>query len=439
MGDITMNIRDTRRIAVLDKLKDKIIKQGKAAELLGVTVRQVRRLEVRYKREGAKGVIHKLRGLPGNHQANEAVLDTALEVVRSKYPDFSVTLAHEKLVKYHAFPYSRETLRAAMIATGMWSPKRQPKLVVHSLRQRRAMEGELVQIDGSPFDWFEGRSVYCNLIVFIDDATGKLKYLQFVPHETTAAYMRGVAYYIQENGKPRALYSDRHGIFRVNNKRKGSAMVSDEIGLTQFGRAMSELAIELIFANSPQAKGRVERVNQTLQGRLPKELRLQGINTMTEANHYLPTFMKEFNQQFAILPASPEIANAPLSLHENLSEVLVQKETRIISKTLTVSHGDKLYQITPNKGTAGRALVHTRVEIWQDLGGEITLHHTGVILDYTVTATTRTGHIVDSKRLNEVINQLKPQTAKEYNALIEEEPWLLFTPKPTHQPLFATT
>lgn len=439
MGDIIMNIRDTRRIAVLDKLKDKSMKQGAAAKILGMSVRQVRRLLRRYKLGGAVAVIHKLRGIPGNHQADEKVLDTALEIIRSTYSDFSVTLAHEKLVKYHSFPYSRETLRLAMITTGMWSPKRQPKLVVHSLRQRRDREGELVQIDGSPFDWFEGRAEYCNLIVFIDDATGRLKYLQFVPHETTAAYMRGVEYYIQENGKPKSLYSDRHGIFRVNNRRKGSAVVSDEIGLTQFGRAMSELAIELIFANSPQAKGRVERVNQTLQGRLPKELRLLGINTMEEANLYLPTFMEEFNQQFGVLPAAPDNAHIPLSKHEDLAMILVQKETRVISKTLTVSHGDKLYQITPNNGTAGRALVHTRVEIWQDLEGEITLHHGGVILDYTVVATKRTGHIVDSKRLNQVVDHLTPQTAKEYNTLIEEEPWLLFTPKLTRQPLFATT
>ena len=434
-----MNIRDTRRIAVLDRLKDKSMKQGAAAKILGVSVRQVRRLLRRYKVGGVLAIIHKLRGLPGNHQADEVVLDAALELIRSKYPDFSVTLAHEKLVKYHAFPYSRETLRAAMIATGMWSPKRQPKLVVHSIRQRRTREGELVQIDGSPYDWFEGRSEYCNLIVFIDDATGKLKYLQFVPHETTAAYMRGVEHYIQENGKPRSLYSDRHGIFRVNNRRKGSAMVSDEIGLTQFGRAMSELAIELIFANSPQAKGRVERVNQTLQGRLPKELRLRGINTVAEANRYLPTFMEEFNQQFGVAPTSQDNAHTPLLLHENLAEILVQKETRMISKTLTISYGNKLYQVNPPKRTAGRALIHTQVEVWQDMEGVITLHHEGVILDYTVAATTRTGHIIDSKRLNQVIDRLTPQTAKEYNTLIEEEPWLLFTPKPTHQPLVATT
>lgn len=439
MGDITMNIRDTRRIAVLDKLKDKSMKQGAASQLLGMSVRQVRRLLRRYKLEGAKGVIHKLRGLPGNHQADEKVLDSALETIRSKYADFSVTLAHEKLVAYHNFPYSRETLRAAMITTGMWSPKRQPQLVVHPIRQRRTREGELVQIDGSPYDWFEGRDEYCNLIVFIDDATGRLKYLQFVPHETTTAYMRGVEYYIGENGKPKSLYSDRHGIFRVNNRRKGSATVLDEIGVTQFGRAMREFSIELIFANSPQAKGRVERVNQTLQGRLPKELRLRGINTIEEANCYLPTFMEEFNQQFGVAPLSPDDAHIPLAKHENLRMILVQKETRIISKTLTISYENKLYQIIPAKGVAGRALIHTQVEVWQDLEGAISLHHGGITLNYSVVATKRTGHIIDSKRLNQVVDKLQPKTAKEYNTLIEEEPWLLFTPKPTHQSIFTTT
>ena len=192
MGDITMNIRDTRRIAVLDKLKEKSMKQGAAAQILGISVRQVRRLLRRYKDGGAEAVIHKLRGLPGNHQADEKILDSALGIIRNKYADFSITMAHEKLVKHHAFPYSHETLRVAMIEVGMWKPKNKPKLIVHPIRLRRTKEGELVQIDGSPHDWFEGRVEYCNLIVFIDDATGKLKYLQFVPHETTLVYMAGL-------------------------------------------------------------------------------------------------------------------------------------------------------------------------------------------------------------------------------------------------------
>ncbi len=426
MGDITMNIRDTRRIAVLDKLKDKSIKQGKAAELLGVSVRQVRRLVVRYKREGARGVIHKLRGLPGNHQADEKVLDTALEIIRSKYPDFSVTLAHEKLVAHHSFPYSRETLREAMITVGMWSIKRQKKLVLHQIRMRRSCEGELVQIDGSPHDWFEGRAQYCNLIVFIDDATGKLKYLQFVPHETTLSYMAGLSKYIQENGKPRSLYSDRHSIFRINHRKGGSAQITDELGLTQFGRACKDLNIELIFAHSPQAKGRVERVNQTLQGRLPKELRLLGINTVEAANLYLPTFMREFNQHFGVAPSSPDNAHIPLTATENLEEILVHKENRIISKTLTVSYENRLFQIIPTKAGSGRGLIHQSVEIRQNIRGEITISYLGRLLEHKTIQTTNTGHIVDSKLLNQVVDKLKPIPRKPYSPALNH-PWRSLT------------
>lgn len=426
MGDITMNIRDTRRMAVLDKLKDKTIKQGKAAELLGVSVRQVRRLAVRYKREGAKGVIHKLRGLPGNRQADEKVLDTALNIIRAKYSDFSVTLAHEKLVKHHSFPYSRETLRETMITAGMWSTKRQKKLVLHQIRMRRACEGELVQIDGSPHDWFEGRSEYCNLIVFIDDATGKLKYLQFVPHETTLAYMAGLKSYIEFFGKPRALYSDRHSIFRINRRKGGSAQVSDELGLTQLGRACQELSIELIFAHSAEAKGRVERVNQTLQDRLVKELRLLGINTPEQANRYLPVFMEEFNVQFGVTPTSSENAHTQLLAKENLESILVQKEARIISKTLTISYENKLFQIIPTGSGSGRGLIHQRIEVLHNTRGEITLSYLGRLLEYKTIHTTNTGHIVDSKLLNQVVDKLKSIPRKPRSPA-PNHPWRSFT------------
>ena len=427
MEDITMNIRDTRRIAILDKLKEKSIKQKQAAELLGVSVRQVRRLLVRYQREGAKGIIHKLRGLPGNHQANEKVLDTALATIRTQYADFSVTLAFEKLVAYHGFPYSRETLRVAMITANLWQVKRQPKLVIHQMRQRRGKEGELIQIDGSPYDWFEGRDEYCNLLVFIDDATGKLKYLQFVPHETTLGYMAGMKAYIETWGKPKAVYSDRHGIFRINTQKQGAASVSDELGLTQFGRAMQELSIELIFANSPQAKGRVERVNQTLQDRLTKEIRLLNINTMKEGNTYLATFMAEFNHQFAVEPASPDNAHTPLLAHEKLEEILVQKETRVVSKSLTTSYENRLFQIMPTRGSTGRGLVHQRIEVRHDTNGSITLNFKGRTLEYRVMATTRTGHIIDSKLLNKAIDKLKPKLPRKYMPPAPNHPWRNFS------------
>lgn len=438
MGDITMSIRDTRRIAILDTLKHKSIKQRKAAALMGVSIRQVRRLLTRYTRDGAKGIIHQLRGLPGNHQADATTLDQALETIRTKYPDFSVTLAHEKLVQSHSFPYSHETLRLAMIKAGIWQVKRPPKAVIHQIRERRSQEGELVQIDGSPYDWFEGRCEYCSLLVFIDDATGKLGYLQFVPHETTNGYLAGMKYYIEQYGKPKSLYSDRHGIFRINQRRQGSASVNDELGITQFGRAMQELSIELIFANSPQAKGRVERVNQTLQDRLTKELRLLGITTMEEANHYLPTFMAGFNQQFGVLPASPENAHTPLAGQEKLEEILVQKHPRVISTSLTLSYENKLYQIASTKVTNGYSLRHKQIEVWEDTQGSITIHSQDKILPYTVASTHYTGHIVDSKRLNEMVDELKPKLPRKYAAPAPNHPWRSFT-LGRYQSLLATT
>lgn len=406
MADITMNIKDTRRIAILDKVKEKTVTQAQAAETLAITTRQVRRLLKRYKDHGASGVIHKLRGFPGNHQADERLLDQALETIRIKYPDFSVTLAHEKLVELHGFTYSRETLRQAMLEVGMWKVKRKPKVVIHQLRERRKQEGELIQIDGSPHDWFEGRAPYCNLLVFIDDATGKLKYLQFVAHETTEEYFAGVKHYVENNGKPRSLYSDRHSIFRVNSRKKGTASVEDEIGSTQFARAMDELGIELIFANSPQAKGRVERVNQTLQDRLPKEMRLAGINSWAEGNQFLLQYMEKFNKRFAVAPAVFESAHVPLTTQENLEEILVQKFTRLISKNLTISFQNKLYQIMLNPGLNARVLQGQALQVSVDHKGEVTMVYKGEQLPYKIIVIHRTAHTVDSKLLNDKVDSI---------------------------------
>ncbi|MDP1719527.1 MAG: ISNCY family transposase, partial [Candidatus Nanopelagicaceae bacterium] len=292
---IAMSTKEANRISVLEKLKTKHLKQGKAARILGISVRQVRRLLVRYRSSGASGITHQLRGVPSNNKADPGVLDGAITAVKDRYHDFSVTLAHEKLTALHAFPYSRETLRAAMVTVGLWHPKRSSSPVIHEMRERRASEGELVQADGSPHAWFEDRGPRCTLLVYIDDATSKLLHLEFVTSETTHAYFGATRRYLEHHGKPLALYVDRHGVFRVNTTRALTARVEDSNGKTQFGRAMEELGIELIFANSPQAKGRVEKANQTLQDRLVKELRLEGINTMEKGNQFLPAFMESFN------------------------------------------------------------------------------------------------------------------------------------------------
>lgn len=440
MADITMNIKDTRRIAILDRIKEKTMTQAQAAGVLAITTRQVRRLLKRYKDKGASGVIHKLRGLPGNHQANEKMLDQALETIRLKYPDFSVTLAHEKLVELHGFTYSRETLRQAMLEVGIWKVKRKPKVVIHQLRERREQEGNLIQIDGSPHDWFEGRAPYCNLLVFIDDATGKLKYLQFVAHETTEEYFAGIRYYLETYGKPKSLYSDRHSIFRVNSRKRGMAGVEDEIGLTQFARAMDELGIELIFANSPQAKGRVERVNQTLQDRLSKEMRLAGINSWSEGNQFLLQYMEEFNKRFAVPPTIPESAHIPLTSEEKLGEILVQKFTRLLSKTLTISFQNKIYQIMLNPGLNAHVLQGQALQVSVDHKGEVTIIYKGEQLPHKVLAIHRTAQIVDSKLLNDKVNsivQKLPPKSKAHTPAANH-PWR--TPLSNYQkPLLITT
>jgi len=437
MADITMNIKDTRRIAILDKVQERSVTQAQAAEILAITTRQVRRLLKRYKDKGASGVIHKLRGLPGNHQANADLLDQALATIREKYADFSVTLAHEKLIKFHGFDYSRETLRQAMLTVGMWVVKRKPKVIIHQLRERRQQEGELIQIDGSPHDWFEGRAPYCNLLVFIDDATGKLKYLQFVAHETTEDYFAGIRYYLKTYGKPKSLYSDRHGIFRVNTSKKGTASVSDETGLTQFGRAMDELGIELIFANSPQAKGRVERVNRTLQDRLPKEMRLAGINSWSEGNQFLLEYMEEFNERFAVLPAIPESAHTLLTAEEDLEKILVQKFTRLLSKTLTVSFQNKLYQIVLNPGLSTRVLQGQALQVLLNYKGEVTIVYKGETLSYKVLVIHHTAQIVDSKLLNDKVDSLTQKLTLKSKAHTPagNHPWRSYTINNYQKPL----
>lgn len=407
---ITMSIKEANRISILTKLSLKEIKQVRASQALGVSIRQVRRLLKKFRKGGARGIIHGLRGSQSNNRVDQKIMETAINVIKDRYPDFSVTLAHEKLVENHSFPYSRETLRAMMVATGLWKPKRQPVMVVHQMRERRGSVGELVQIDGSPHAWFEDRGEYCNLLVYIDDATSKLLWLEFVKSETVNAYFLATKHYLQKHGKPLAFYSDKHGVFRVNTTKKSTASVDDSNGLTQFGRAMRELSIETIFANSPQAKGRVERVNQTLQDRLVKELRLRKLDTMTEANRYLPEFTEGFNRRFAVVPKSSLDLHRPLLPTDLLENILVQKQTRVLSKQLTISYQDKIYQVDVTSSRTNRpsyVLRHAKVEVREDSSGSITVNYKGRFLKCLVIAKLPKVSIVESKHLNQIMDVIK--------------------------------
>jgi hypothetical protein len=238
----------------------------------------------------------------------------------------------------------------------------------------------------------------------IDDATGKLKVLAFAPSETTNAYFQATRRYIELYGKPLAFYSDKHGVFRVNTTKNSSAATEDSNGLTQFGRAMRELHIETIFANSPQAKGRVERVNQTLQDRLVKELRLRNISTIKEANKYFPEFVGEFNVQFSVQPKSAMNMHRALEATEDLDQILVQKHTRVLSKTLSISYGNRIYQIDTDRPSY--AMRHANVTVLEDIYGMISIIYGKQTLSYHVITIQPKTAITDTKHVNSIVDKL---------------------------------
>jgi hypothetical protein len=277
-------------------------------------------------------------------------------LLRDKYPDFGATLAAEKLLERDGIKVSIEMVRRIQIELGLWRPKTRRARRVFQLRQRRPRFGELIQIDGSPHDWFEGRGPRCTLIVFIDDATGRLTALRFAPVESGAAYLAALREHVLRHGRPLAFYSDRHGIFRVNAKDAASGD-----GKTEFGRVVERLKIGLIHALTPQAKGRVERANQTLQDRLIKEMRLCNISSM-EAQAFLPSFILAWNDRFAVSPSDPAPAHRPWTQTEDaLDLLLARREERVLSKALTFSYGGTKYCV--NTGGAGTALRGVKVMV----------------------------------------------------------------------------
>ena len=394
MSDLLhMSKQELSRTQVMRQLDEGRIQQRQAAEQLNLSVRQVKRLLKNYRRFGDPGLLSKKRGRPSHHQLDPQTKHTALELLQGRYADFCPTFAHEKLTEVHHLDLGRETVRGLMIHAGLWHPRRTHKPVIHPLRERRARLGELVQIDGSPFAWFEDRAPACTLLVYIDDATGRLVELFFTEAESTFSYFEAAEHYFKHAGKPLAFYSDKLGVFRINHPNALSGS-----GLTQFGRAMEQLDIEVICANTPQATGRVERANPTLQDRLPKEMRLRGISTMAEGNAYLPKFIADFDARFAVAPRDPEDAHRPLLPKDNLARILTVQETRVLSKNLTLQYHNVIYQIQTPRPTY--ALRNATVIVCENRHGEIAVEYKGKPLAYTVyRPAPRQAQVVASKQI----------------------------------------
>lgn len=399
-GLLTMSTQEIERVTVIRQVTEKRLKQHQAMQLLKLSKRQIIRLVKEYRKHGPAALISKHRGKPGPNRHRDSVKIKVKELIHRHYHDFGPTFASEKLTERHQINVNKETLRQWMIEWDLWKAKRHKKVKTHQSRTRRACFGELIQIDGSHHDWFEGRASKCCLLVFIDDATSRLVGLRFEEGETTEGYFKLARKYMENHGRPLAFYSDKDSIFRVN-------MPDCEDSETQVGRAMRELGIESICANSPQAKGRVENANGTLQDRLIKEMRLRGINNIEAANAYLPEFIIDWDRRFSVEPRSLMDAHRKdLPDSQTLSLIFSFQENRTLSKNLEMSYDRIIYQIK----TTGRGygLRHAKIIVCKDLSGTITLLYKGRALDYTChKKQKRAPEIVGAKQLESKLDKIK--------------------------------
>lgn len=332
---------ELKRKTFLDKAIDRRITQKAASETLGISERQVRRLLRRYRKDGNEGLVSLQRGKPSNRRLKEEVVEQIREFINQPIMvGFKPTLMREKLEEAIGIRVSKETLRKLMISEKLHVAEAKKPKAIHPPRERRERRGELVQIDGSYHAWLEERGSKGCLLLFVDDAGSEILAAEFVKTESYFSYARLCKRYFQEVGTPVAFYSDRFSVFRHNQ----SGTVRKE-GVTQFQRALETLGIDLICANSPQAKGRVERANKTCQDRLVKNLRLKNICTYADANAYLPEFIREYNRNFAVQPLSFHDDHLPLNPQMDLEFIFAVHDTRTLSKDLLLHYDGVTYQV----------------------------------------------------------------------------------------------
>jgi transposase len=398
-GFVTVSMRELERIKIIAAVAEHRLKVVQAAERLDLCERQVSRLVRRYETSGPAGLVSGRRGQPGNRELPIDLRARAMALVRERYADFGPTLACEKLRECHGVELAKETVRRWMRDAGLWIPRKQRPPRIHQPRNRRSCLGELIQIDGSDHRWFEERAPACTLLVFIDDATSRLMTLHFTATESTFSYFEATRRYLEQYGKPVALYSDKASVFHCNNPSSTPGK-----GVTQYGRAMFELNIDTWCANSSQAKGRVERANLTLQDRLVKELRLKGISTKEAANAYAPHFIADFNGRFGKVPKSAFNAHRPLRDDEDLDLILTSRVPRRVSNSLTVQYDRVIYMLADT--VENRSLIHRYLDVFEYPDGRIEIRVNGAALpyvEYDRLSQIDQGAEIDNKRLSHAL------------------------------------
>jgi transposase len=370
---VILSVKELRRVHVIRQTREQKLTQVQAGTVLGLTTRHIRRLIEQVEQAGDQGLAHRGRGKPSNRRIPDTVKAMMLKLYEQRYGDFGPTLAAEQLTERHGLPLSDETLRRWLRDRGInhFMRRKRPH---RTWRERKAQVGELVQLDGSHHDWFEGRGPRCVLMAYIDDASSRV-FARFYAYEGTIPALDSFTRYVTRYGIPLAIYADKHTTYQSPAPPTVNEQLAGVTPTSQFGRALGELGVELIPAHSPQAKGRVERLFQTFQDRVIKEMRLAAVSTLDAANQFLTGYLPIYNQRFAVQPAQAADLHRPRPTHQELTRILCLKTTRCLRRDWTVAHHRHLYQVRTNV-RAPHVVVEDRVD------GTMRITHQGRPLDY---------------------------------------------------------
>ena len=401
---LLMSQKELDRVKILERLKTGDLSPAAAALEMGVSRSQTYRLLARYNEGGALALTSSKRGKTSNRAIPKSYRAMVLQMVREHYIDFGPTLAAEKLLERHQVSVNPETLRLWMIGAGLWATRKQKRGKIYQPRHRRDCFGELIQIDGSDHEWFEDRAPRCTLLVYVDDATSIVVHLKFVESESALSYFRSTREYLQAYGKPVAFYADRHSVFHVSKTKTLSHR-----GLTQFGRALDELNIEMINANSSQAKGRVERMNKTLQDRLVKEMRLRNIASIAQGNAYLEEYRAKHNEKFGREPKNAKDLHRRIDDRTVLDAAFSWQVERKVSKSMTIQYNRMVF-ILDVKCSIAQSAVGERVTVHEFDDGRLDIRYGGDCIPYRIFDKERVvtqGAIVENKRLDAVLAHVR--------------------------------
>jgi len=370
---LKMSRREIKRLYVIKKVIEREITQNEAGSLIDLSTRQVRRIKTRVQREGEEGIVHRSRGKLSNRGICKEVKDKILKLFEEKYYDFGPTLASEKLLERDKIKINDETLRLWLVEKQIPYKKRK-KRPHRQWRQRKEYYGEMLQGDGSHHNWFEEDGEECTLMGYIDDATG-IPFGRFYEYEGTFPALDSVKHYIKKNGIPQSIYLDKHQTYKSNKKLTIEEELEGTEALSQFGRALKELGIKVIYADSPQAKGRVERLFNTFQDRLIKEMRLRGIKTIEEGNKFLEWYLPVYGKRFGVKPAKEGDLHRPKLKDAELDRILCIKTERVLRNDFTIAYNKKLYQIEDN-------IRAKKVVVEEKFDGSISIRYKGALLKF---------------------------------------------------------